>query len=105
MTYAWTRDAVQGNTSGRSWCSRCGALFASAEGFDLHRGIQVRPRREDAQDKGVCAQTNWMPLLGLTAISATIGYQSGWLWYTTADLATKHRMDEVRRKRAQPTVD
>lgn len=80
--YVWPRESVADKPN-QAWCSVCRHRFASTTAFDLHRGIQVRPRREDAQDRGRCSPASLRPALGLQALDG--------IWYTQADAAMRSR--------------
>lgn len=88
--YVWPRESVADKPN-QAWCSACHHRFASTTAFDLHRGIQVRPRREDAQDKGTCVPPLLRLAVGLLEIEG--------VWYTLADQAQKDRMDRMREAR------
>lgn len=85
--YVWPRECVADKPN-QAWCTVCWHRFASPTAFDLHRGIQVRPRREDSQDKGRCAPTDVRLLSGLVVQDR--------IWYTPADVIQKTRLDEAR---------
>jgi hypothetical protein len=77
--YVWPRESVADKPN-QAWCT-----------FDLHRGIQVRPRREDGQDKGVCMPAKLRPAAGLQALDL--------IWYTQKDASLRNRMLGARAAR------
>lgn len=80
--YTWPRESVADKPN-QAWCSVCHHRFASPTAFDLHRGVRVRPRDEEAQDKGRCAPVSIRAAMGLQALDN--------IWYTQADAAMRNR--------------
>lgn len=77
-----------------AWCTVCGRTFLTGESFDLHRGIRVLPRREDAQDAGACMDFRRLFVAGLTYDEETER------WGTAAEWAQVDRMARLRAARA-----
>jgi len=88
--YVWPRESVADKPN-QAWCTVCNHRFASATAFDLHRGIRVRPRSDEAEDKGICAPVELRPALGLQALDL--------IWYTKADAVLRNRMLGARAAR------
>ena len=88
--YVWPKESVAHSPNG-AWCSVCHHRFASTTAFDLHRGIRVRPRSEEAEDKGECAPVKLRPALGLQSLDL--------IWYTKADAVLRNRMLGMRAAR------
>lgn len=88
--YVWPRESVADKPN-QAWCTVCHHRFASTTGFDLHRGIRVRPRSEDAEDKGMCLPASLRRTVKLTAVDN--------VWYTPEDLALRARMIKAQAAR------
>lgn len=79
--------------SRESHCRTCGRTFVTEQSFDLHRGIQQRPRREDAQDAGRCLDAREMARAGIT--------QESGRWGTQTEHATAVRFAAMREARGR----
>lgn len=78
-------------TPNQAGCTSCGNVFASTESFDNHRGVRVRPRGEEAQDKSVCTPDGVLRQQGYR--------KSGGVWYSVADWALHERMRKIKEVR------